>query len=58
MELEVRIGEIVVVAELVVFMYDVMLRLVEFILLVKLLYEVVDGMIGLTVVEFIVGNEY
>ena len=37
MELEVRIGEIVVVAELVVFMYDVMLRLVEFILLVKLL---------------------
>lgn len=37
LELEVRIGEIAVVAELVVFMYDVMLRLVEFILLVKLL---------------------
>ena len=37
LELEVRIGEIGVVAELVVFMYDVMLRLVEFILLVKLL---------------------
>lgn len=52
-ELDGVIGDIGVLAELVVFMYEVLLMLVEFILVVILLYEVVDGMYAFMVVALI-----